>query len=199
MYLWPQASSMVGMSSQFGVMTSAAHGSVPLGIQEGRPFAVDNEAFTRGFAPDRFFAYLEQLQPYRSQWLFSACPDVVGDAAATLDLYREWAHRMKALSSVAFVAQDGQEALEFPLAFDWLFIGGTTEWKMSDAADLCIRRAKAMGKPVHIGRVNSVSRFRHFQLLEVDSCDGTFPTYEPDTARRRLAKAVNQRVLFSLR
>lgn len=198
-YLWPQASSMVGMSPQFGVMTSPAHGSVPLGIQEGRPFGVDNEAFTQGFRPDRFFSYLEQLQPYRNQWLFSACPDVLGDARLTIGLYGAFAHKIKPYSPVAFVAQDGQEALDFPLAFDWLFIGGTTKWKMGDGADICIRRAKALGKPVHVGRINSISRFRHFQLMEVDSCDGTFPTYEPDTARKRLAKAVRQHALFSLR
>ena len=188
---------MNGMPDRFGVMTSPAHGTVPLGIQERRAFAVDNQNFTQGFDPARFFPYLERLQPWRSQWLFTACPDVVGDAAATLDLYGEWAHQIKALCPVAFVAQDGQESLDFPLAFDWLFIGGSTEWKMSAAADECISRAKRLGKPVHVGRVNSIKRIRHFQLMEVDSVDGTFPIYEPDTARKRLAKPLAQPALIS--
>jgi len=196
-YLWPQASSMIGMPDRFGVMTSPAHGTVPLGIQEGRVFGVDNEAYTQGFKPGRFFPYLERLQPWHSRWLFTVCPDVVGNARATMELYREWAHQIKAFCPVAFVAQDGQESLEFPVAFDWLFIGGT-EWKMSTAADDCIRRAKALGKPVHVGRVNSIKRMTHFRLMGVDSVDGTFPTYEPDTARARLAKGLAQPSLFTL-
>ena len=197
-YLWPQASSMIGMSERFGVMTSPAHGTVPLGIQEGRVFGVDNEAYTRGFDPNRFFSYLELLQPYRTRWLFAACPDVVGDARLTIGLYGAFAHRIKSFGPVAFVAQDGQESLEFPVAFDWLFIGGTTDWKMGAGADDCIRRAKALGKPVHVGRVNSIKRMAHFKLMEVDSVDGTFPAYEPDTARERLTRGLAQPALFSV-
>ena len=197
-YLWPQTSSMTDMPEGFGVMATPAHNGVALGIQEGRRFAVDNENFTRGFNPDRFFQYLEKLQPWRSRWLFSACPDVVGNAQATLELYAEWAHQIKPFCPVAFVAQDGQEALELPVAFDWLFIGGTTEWKMGHGADECIRRAKRLGKPVHVGRVNSIKRMAYFKLVEVDSVDGTFPIYEPDTAKRRLEKALAQPALISL-
>lgn len=189
---------MAGMPETFGVMTSPAHGTIPLGIVEGRWFAVDNEAYTRPFDPDRFFGYLELLAPF-CRMLFVSCPDVVGDARATLELYKKWAYQIKRHHCpVAFVAQDGQECLEFPIAFDWLFIGGTTGWKMSDAADECIRRAKKLGKRVHVGRVNSIRRIRHFQIMEVDSVDGTFPIYEPDTAKRRLSKALVQPALISL-
>ena len=198
MYLYPTGSSMEGYHHNFGVMTARAMKGVAAGIREGRPWACDNEAYTRGFEPDRFFGFLEKLQPYRGTMLFGVCVDVVGNAKATLDLYREWAHQFKRYGPVAFVAQDGQEALAFPLIFDWMFVGGTTIWKMSDAADNCIRRAKALGKPVHVGRVNSITRFRHFQLMEVDSVDGTFPIYEPDTARRRLLGCVAQDNLFSI-
>ncbi|NIV38563.1 MAG: hypothetical protein GWN58_56855 [Anaerolineae bacterium] len=192
---------MIGFPAEFGVMTSAAHGMIPLGIQEGRRWAYDNECFGDSFDPRRFLDGIQRLaaSEYREDCLFVVAPDVVGDARATLHLYGEWEHRIKATSfPVAFVAQDGQEALDFPLAFDWLFIGGTTEWKLSDAADECIRRAKRLGKPVHVGRVNSIKRIRHFQIMEVDSVDGTFPIYEPDTARARLAKPLAQPPLLSL-
>src|SRR5574343_174514 len=123
MYLWPTCSSMTQYPANFGVMTSAAMGSVALGIQEGRAWGCDNEAFTVGFKPERMFPFLESLQPWRATCLFIACPDVVGDAAATLTLYRKWAHEIRRYGPVAFVAQDGQERLSLPVAFDWLFVG----------------------------------------------------------------------------
>ena len=190
---------MIGMSERFGVMTSPAHGMVPLGIREGRQWAYDNGCFGNSFHPKRFLRGLEPLAAYRRTCLFVVCPDILGNASDTLALYGRWAHRIKRRGfPVAFVAQDGQDTLEFPVAFDWLFIGGTDDFKMGPAADECIRRAKRLGKPVHVGRVNSITRIRHFQLMEVDSVDGTFPTYEPDTARARLAKPLEQPPLFSL-
>ena len=198
MYLYPTGSSMEGYHQNFGVMTAPAMKGIAAGIREGRRWACDNEVYTRWFESARFFGFLKKLQPYRATMLFSVCVDAVGDARTTLELYRRWAHQCRRFGPVAFVAQDGQESLDFPPAFDWLFIGGTTDWKMSDAADDCIRRAKVLGKPVHVGRVNSITRFRHFQLMEVDSVDGTFPIYEPDTARRRLLGCVAQDNLLSL-
>jgi len=219
-------------------MATPAHNGVALGIQEGRQFAVDNENFTRGFDPDRFFQYLEKLQPWRSQCLFVAIPDVVGDAALTIEMFHKWAdHQGFQGWPLAFVAQDRlkvdveeqhlyvgsdlditdycrdtpymQDPEYYDLRdewrqyveiyeFDWLFIGGTTEWKMSSEADDCIRQVKKLGTPVHVGRVNSLKRMRHFKLMEVDSVDGTFPIYEPDTARARLSKGLAQPALFSV-
>jgi len=194
MYLWPKTGSMIGMHPGFGVMATPSTQGPYAGIAEGRWWALDNGAYG-GFDASAFYAKGEELQPWRERCLFVVAPDVVGDALATLKLYRQWAHRAKRFGPVAFVAQDGQEWLELPLAFDWLFIGGTTEWKMGPGAKACIRRAKTMGKPVHIGRVNSVKRFRYFERLEVDSADGTFPIYEPDTAVRRLTQCVAQPLL----
>jgi len=189
---------MVNFPPQFGVMTSPAHGSVPLGIQEGRYWVCDNEVYTRGFEPDRFFDYLETLLSYSRTCLFAVCPDVVGDAEATRKLYGKYAARIKTIiGRVAFVSQDGQCANELP-GFDALFIGGTTEWKMSPAADACIREAKRLGKWVHVGRVNSLTRMRHFKVMEVNSVDGTFPCFEPDVAKRRLGRGLAQPPLISL-
>ena len=198
-YLWPQASSMIGMSERFGVMTSPAHGMVPLGVQEGRKWGYDNGCYSDSFHPKRFLRGLILLGQYRKSCLFVACPDIVGNAGDTMELYARWAYRIKRRGfPVAFVAQDGQEHLPFPIAFDWLFIGGTDQFKLGSAADECIRRAKRIGKPVHVGRVNSIKRMAHFKLMEVDSVDGTFPIYEPDTARARLSKGLAQPALFSV-
>jgi hypothetical protein len=198
-YLWPGAQSLADYPAFYGVMTAAAHGVVPRGIAEGRRWACDNEAYTRGFDPARMFTHLDHLRPYRAACLFVTVPDVVGEARATLALYAEWSPRFRAEGwPVALVAQDGLESLPWPGDWDALFIGGSTAWKLSAAADWCIRRAKDMGQWVHVGRVNSVKRWQHFDVMGVDSVDGTFPCYEPDTARRRLANAAAQPVLHRL-
>jgi hypothetical protein len=183
---------MIGMHKNFGVMTSHQHKFVPVGIQQGRKYGVDNNAFTIGFDPEKFFAHLEKLRPYSDKCLFIACPDIVGNARETLHLYDKWSGEIREYGPVAFVAQDGQENFPLPQDCDWLFIGGTTDFKMGIGAKDCIWRAQERGKPVHVGRVNSISRFRYFQKLGVDSVDGTNPIYEPDVARRRWTNAVSQ-------
>jgi len=234
MYLWPQAGDISHLPTGFGVMSRPSDKTIPQGVQEGRVFAIDNEAFTRGFDPERFFRFLEQLAPYREQTLFVVAPDVVADAAATLALFEQWAPQIQARGfPVAFVLQDGQEDLEWPMtadltdwlgaqedldpgddaayweasqawerecvAFDALFVGGTTQYKLGPETAECIRWAKRLGLWVHVGRVNSLTRFKYFQLLGADSCDGTFPCYAPDTAARRLTRAVQQPELLRLR
>ena len=169
MYLWPLPGNMDLLPDGVGVMTRASDGKVPDGIVAGRWWACDNEAFSRGFDVDRMFKHLAKLAPYRNRCLFVVAPDVVGNAVATVELFHEWGQRMRQWGPVAFVAQDGQESLEFPISFDWLFLGGTTGWKMSDAADACIFRARDMGKRIHIGRVNSWKRWKHFAVMGANS------------------------------
>jgi hypothetical protein len=230
-YLWPQAGDVSHLPPQYGIMTRPSDKTIAQGIRAGRSFAVDNEAFTRGFKPARFFPFLERLRPYRENCLFVVVPDVVADAQATLDRFWQWAPVIQDLGfPVAFVAQDGQEWLDWPrfseftawcadhlnatddltyylaweqwqresLAFDVLFIGGSTEWKLGRHAIDCIHEAKRLGVPVHIGRVNSQIRFRHFQLVGADFCDGTGPTYAPARAAQRLNQVVLQPALLQI-
>lgn len=192
LYLWPQSSSMSGMHYGFGVLSSPRNKMVALGIQEGRKFGVDNNAYTMEFDPDKFFKHLEKLRPYIDQCLFIVCPDVVSDPRTTLELWDKWKKKIKGHGPIAFVAQDGMEHYPLPPDFDWMFIGGTTDFKMGIGAKNCIQRTQKIGKPVHVGRVNSISRFRYFQKLGIDSVDGTNPIYEPDVARRRWTNAVAQ-------
>jgi hypothetical protein len=75
----------------------------------------------------------------------------------------------------ALVAQDGLEALPVPWeAFDVLFIGGSTAWKLSEACFSLIAEAKRRGKWVHMGRVNSLRRLRIAKSVGCDSVDGTY-------------------------
>jgi len=75
---------------------------------------------------------------------------------------------------LAFVAQDGIEDLAIPWRdLQAIFLGGTTEWKLSQSAVDVIRTAKILGKHTHVGRVNTRGRWKHFEQLGVDTCDGT--------------------------
>lgn len=164
----------------------------------GRRWAGDNEAFTGKFEWQRFYTWLEKFQPYQSRCLFVAVPDVVCDPHTTGELFAEYAPSIKELGyPVAFVAQDGQESLPFP-EIDALFIGGSTEWKLSEAADECIRYAQRLGKWVHVGRVNSQRRIRHFQLVGVDSVDGTTLCFGPDKNFRIINSQLIQKPLLQI-
>jgi hypothetical protein len=162
-----------------GVLTSYAHKGTPLGIVEGAPWAADNCAFT-GFDASKFYPWLESMTPYKTTCLFVAVPDVVADAAATLALWAQHAPQLTGWP-LAFVAQDGQESLPLPDGFSTLFVGGSTEWKESEAAIDVIRRAQAMGARIHIGRVNWQRRYKLFRVLhgsEEWTCDGTRTRFE---------------------
>jgi hypothetical protein len=81
----------------------------------------------------------------------------------------------------ALVGQDGLERLTVPWdEFDVLFIGGSTEWKLSDAARQLAAEAKRRNKGVHMGRVNSRKRWLIAESFGCDTADGTFLTYHPD-------------------
>jgi hypothetical protein len=143
----------------------------------GQPWAADNGRFS---APERYTdaAYLAWLakRPHQERCLFATAPDVVGDAAATLALSGPMFGPIRALGyRVAFVAQDGLEDLAVPWDdFDALFIGGTTEWKLSEAAHELAAEAKRRGKWLHMGRVNSLRRVRIAKAMGCDSVDGTY-------------------------
>lgn len=178
------------------LLTPAKRGGRPAGI-----WAADNEAFSRGFDPVRFFPWLKKMEPYRDNCLFVAVPDSVGNAIETLKLYREWCWHFESWP-LAFVAQDGQENLPLPNYYDALFVGGSTEWKVSDAATSVIKRAQSKHKHIHIGRVNWGKRYRHFRLMEGSSnwtCDGNRSAFDGrDNTRRAWNGYMAQKPLIQL-
>jgi hypothetical protein len=160
-------------------------------LPERRTWAADTGCFA---APERYdtAAYLAWLRDRRSaapRCLFATAPDVVGDAAATLERATPVLPMIRAEGyPAALVAQDGLESLDVPWnTFDCLFIGGTTAWKLSEAAYGLIAAAKAREKHVHVGRVNSLRRLRTMAIAGVDSADGTFLAFGPDANLPRLA------------
>lgn len=200
MYLWPGCRDLDGFSNDFGVFVSIGKG-ISASVKNGtRLWAVDNGAYTSSFNTSKFFSSLQRLIPYQDTCLFVTIPDVLGNAIATMSKWRsyDYAYRVHDMGfPIAFVAQDGQELFDFPPEFDWLFVGGTTKWKLSDDADQCIYRAMRLGKKIHVGRVNSLKRIHHFRMMGVDTCDGTSPIYSPDVCKKKYTGILRQQV-FSL-
>lgn len=148
---------------------------------DGQPWAADNGRFAapQDYTDAGFLAWLRRM-PAES-CLFATAPDVVGDAAATLVLSAPMFEPIRAVGyRVAFVAQDGLEALPVPWDdFDVLFIGGSTAWKLGEACRLIVAEAKRRGMWVHMGRVNSLRRMRYAESIGCDSADGTMLKYDP--------------------
>lgn len=137
-------------------------------------FAIDNGAFGReGFSRKSFESLLEREWDRRQLCRFVALPDVVGSARRTLEAFEYWRDLMAGWPK-ALVAQDGIENLSIPWdSVEAIFIGGSTDWKLSKHAADVIRTAKICGKWVHAGRVNTPARFEYFEELGADSLDGT--------------------------
>ena len=141
-------------------------------LTTGRAWAGDNGAFS-GFDAVAFVAMLAKLRGMPG-CRFVVAPDVVGDAAATLELFARWAPAIRACGfPVALAAQDGLTVATTPWReLDALFIGGSTAWKLSRHADALLEHAHRLGKWRHVGRVNSRRRMRHFIGL-CESIDGS--------------------------
>lgn len=201
-------------ASSVGVEAVAFERGIGLMIQPGNsyhlkvdryPFwAADNGAFTRapgGFSEEKFRTMLNRpiLREHAASCMFVVAPDklvvledgsVVGDAIGTLNQFYDWATEIRAAGfPVALVAQNGLERLLHCVAWhmvDVLFIGGNTEWKLSDEARQCIVEAKRRGKMTHMGRVNSFSRLARASEMLCDTADGTFLMFAPKTNLPRL-------------
>lgn len=157
----------------------------------GGAWAADNGCYTNAgrFYLDGFLRWLDKFDSTdRASCLFAVAPDVFdpiaerGDALATyerslpvLPILREHGY------PAAYVLQNDQERLPVPWDdLDAVFIGGDTAWKLSrHAMDLALQ-AKARGKWVHMGRVNSWKRYNYARRLGCDSADGTTLAMFPD-------------------
>jgi len=173
------------VDKRFGIITAPNHFGVIAGIAAGMDWGADlgcvnGPDYVKRIDVSKTVEWITKMEPYKSTCLFLAGGDSVGNAPETLALYPKFSVNFTGWSG-AYVAQDGSEDLEFPTDFDALFVGGTTEWKLSAAAESVIKRAQTLGKHIHIGRVNWGARYRHFNLLagsEDFTCDGTRTRFE---------------------
>lgn len=158
-------------------------------IPEGAWWCADNGCFGKNYPGDDEWWRWVQTKGPRDRCRFVVAPDVVGDAAATMQRSLPWLPKIRELGvPAAFVAQDGLEYLAVPWEeFDVLFIGGTTDWKLGAAVRVLVAEAKRRGKWVHMGRVNSGRRMRHAQVIGCDSSDGTYLSFGPEANLPTLA------------
>jgi hypothetical protein len=166
-----------------GFLGAIATPAQPNRIEPGWDWVADNGCFGKGYPGDvEYLRWLAERQSLAGTCRFATAPDVVGDAKATLKRSAPFMPVIRALGfPVALVGQDGLEDLPVPWdEFDVFFIGGSTEWKLSPAAAGLASEARARGKKVHMGRVNSRKRLRYADAIECDSADGTFLVFGPD-------------------
>ena len=117
-------------------------------------------------------------------------PDVVASHAGTLE---RWGRYHSTVTDAgykpAFVLQDGVVLDEIPWdEMEALFIGGSTEFKLSSTAREATHIAKSERKWVHMGRVNSKKRITIAREWGCDSVDGTYLAFAPDHNTHRLIK-----------
>jgi hypothetical protein len=162
-------------------------------------WAGDNGCFTRpDLDVDSFLAWAESQADDRANCLFIVAPDVVGDARTTLTRSGLVLPELRLMGfPAALVAQDGLEFLSVPWEeFDVLFIGGSTEWKLSAAAREVTRQAKERGKWIHMGRVNSHKRFKLAVEMGCDSADGSHAVFAPYKNTRQIANWLSNPLLW---
>jgi hypothetical protein len=170
-------------AGQLGMIATPASGNR---IEPGVAWIADNAAYTGRYPGDEpYLAWLAARAVHRGQCGFATAPDVLGNAAATWARSRPMLPRIRALGyRAALVAQDGLEHLDIEwTAFDALFLGGSTAWKLGPAAAELAAHARRLGQWVHVGRVNSLRRLRHATAIGAHSADGTHLAYGP---RRKL-------------
>jgi hypothetical protein len=159
--------------------------------RSGMPWAADNDALA-GVKPDAYLQMLDAIarQP-RDQLRFVAAPDavertaqgIVGSWEGTLWLWRCWRPALLARGlPPAIVLQDGAAADTVP--WDELaavFIGASTNWKLSCSAELLVRMARARGLWTHVGRVNTFQRLARVEAMGAHSFDGSQFSRWPQT------------------
>lgn len=184
-------------------------------VASGLPWALDNGVYGSSRTIEDAWRREARLFPFETFWsrvatieALPACdranlrfivpPDVPGKGVMTGLAFIAFAlyyrDRESALP-LALVGQDNMESQPWvPIALDLasaFFVGGSTEWKLSQAAADMAREAKRRGLWVHMGRVNSVKRLEWALSIGCDSVDGTgltrFSRSELPRVRRRLA------------
>lgn len=171
------------------ICTPAAGNAVLPGVD----WCADNGVFGDTYpGDDAYLGWLADRPADRA--VFAVAPDVVCDAQATLDRSAPLLPAIrKAGYPAALAAQNGLEHLTVPWPdFDVLFLGGDTDWKVGPHARRLTADAKAHGKRVHMGRVNSRRRLQVAAHMGCDSADGTYLAFGPDRNLPRLLSWIGE-------
>jgi hypothetical protein len=171
-------------AGRLGCITTPAQGNVY--FSDEWDVIADNGCFASRWEHGAWLRWLlDQPRTVR----FAVCPDVFDPSGApchdaTLERWERYAGTIeRAGFTPAFVLQEGATPNNLPDA-PVLFIGGTDAYKLGPVVwDIAQQRGDRW---LHMGRVNSLRRFRTARTLGCDSADGTFLTYGPDKNLPRL-------------
>lgn len=164
---------------KLGMINTPAQGSR---ILPGVIWCADNGCYGEGYPGDaKWIKWLHGHSRHADLCAFATAPDVVGDGEGTLKRSIPLLPVIRQAGfPAALVLQDGMSSSQVPWAgLDAVFIGGTTDWKLSDEARRLADVARSKGKWVHMGRVNSRKRIRIARSFGCDSADGTYLAFGP--------------------
>ncbi len=135
----------------------------------GLPYGLDNGCFKQ-FKRKAWERLLIDAEKHRPK--FVCLPDIVGDAARTLDLFDYFEKKTSGLPR-ALVLQDGigNHRIDYS-KLAAVFVGGSDAFKIAPEAINACKAAKMLGLWVHVGRVNTASRVKNWVGL-ADSIDGS--------------------------
>ena len=139
------------------------------------PYALDNGAWIafKNSQPWSVALWRELIR--WAQWsgqqpLWALVPDVVGDRKATIERWMEYAGEVRRSGfRLAFAVQDGMTFDDVPDRDCVLFLGGSTEWKLSAIDPWC----RHFPGRVHVARVNTMQRLIKCYHAGAISVDGT--------------------------
>jgi hypothetical protein len=146
---------------------------------EGFPYALDNGAWSdyraeRDFDTAKFQALVDALG-WEADFIIA--PDIVAGGLPSLRLSLVWLAPLLVRTRLVLVpVQDGMGpedlvSVVMPKRIG-IFLGGTTEWKLATMVqwgEFCAER----GVYYHVGRVNTLKRFRLAHVAGADSVDGS--------------------------
>lgn len=170
-----------------GCITTPAQGNVT--FPDEWDVIADNGCFSGRWSEASWMRWLLDL-PRTVR--FAVAPDVFdpngGDChTATLERWRHYGPIIERHGFVpAFVCQVGATTRNVPTDAPVLFLGGTTDYKLSADAWAITEWGRSRGCWVHMGRVNSERRFTTARAMGCHSVDGTYLTYGPDVNLERL-------------
>ena len=166
---------------ELGCICTPAEGKKP---PEGAEWCGDNGKFGKGWpGRDRYLRWAAGLTEHIDRCAFMVAPDIPFDMTGTLRESAGYVDELHDLGfPVALALQNGAENMTLPWGdYEAVFIGGDTTWKLSAAAAGLVTEARDRGKHVHMGRVNSLKRYRYADYIGCDSADGTYLARGPDT------------------
>lgn len=143
-------------------------------------YAMDNGAYPAWLKKEpwpegKFLKLLDRVETFERRPDFGCCPDQVAQGLRSLDFSLQWIERLPKTCPWYLAVQDGMSihAVKSVMGrFGGIFVGGTSDWKMQ-TAPAWAKLAKELGKPLHIGRVNSLPKaFVVARVLGADSFDG---------------------------